>query len=338
MSFGPNKDEKSTLQLNLQLPATELVKRRVSAFPGFNNLVQKSSSKPPKTRNNRYRVSICKDRNQLNLTSASSVPSLEEVIIPERKLRIDNLEKYITSKEKRIPVFGYPIISFHLNSQKEDKIKFLWSLIAKKIISLDTKKCLIKRFLDANKAYRDKESNVFTSFTYGSSPSKSRVSLDETDLEGSDCGSLNSSRLKKTKYTRSLKPLKNCKGKRVSSARRKSHLPYKRIQSLSRYLRNDLSKYSPTQKLKLSSPDSKREFTKQQKQLVRAALRSSIFKPLKKPSPRLTSRRGPIRFGLNESRNKDYTRRLQSQWLPKMKKTKRREKQDCYSTVLHAYS
>lgn len=59
---------------------------------------------------------------------------------PERELPIGNLEDYITSIDKRIPIFGYPILSFHLNPNKVDKVSFLWNLIAKKIIAKDTKR------------------------------------------------------------------------------------------------------------------------------------------------------------------------------------------------------
>lgn len=100
-------------------------------------------------------------RSKLNLElfvgSCTSLPSLDRVIEPEKSLPIDDLETYVTSKEKRVPIFGYPIISFNLNSYNMDKEKFLWGLVAKKIISKDTKRCLVKDFMDGYKANQIRE-------------------------------------------------------------------------------------------------------------------------------------------------------------------------------------
>ena len=103
----------------------------------------------------------------IDLDSFSSLPSLDEMLIPEKKLEVEELESYVTSKDKRVPIFGYPIVSFHLKKDHESKIDFLWSLITRKIISRDTDRCLIKGnpsnplsidFLDGHRAYshRDK--------------------------------------------------------------------------------------------------------------------------------------------------------------------------------------
>lgn len=114
------------------------------------------------------------DKNLFDIDNFSTLPAIDEMIIPEKDLKIDNLLNYIVSVEKRVPIFGYPIVSFHLNSHKLDRIKFLWGIVAKKIISRDTDRWLIKDLIDGYKAGAAREKNIFTSFTYGRSPSTSR--------------------------------------------------------------------------------------------------------------------------------------------------------------------
>ncbi|CAI2370267.1 unnamed protein product [Moneuplotes crassus] len=339
MFFSPRKDERDLSKLNLKLPNLEFSKRRVSAFPGFKDF-NFGKLKKEKSIRTKKESKLFTSRNNLkqDFSAASSVPSLEEVIIPERNLPIDKLENYVSSKEKRVPIFGYPIISFHLNSKKEDKIKFLWSLIAKKIISLDTKKCLIKHFLDGNKAYQAKESNIFTSFTYGASPSKSRISLEETDTDFSEDtdSNINSSRLLRPHHLKNLNPRYKGKGKRINSARRNPDMRYKNYQSLTKYLNSGVSKYSPSPapKIKIAKKaSSKSPLTREEKKIMKKALQSSIFKPMKKKEAKLCSR-STVRIGRSHKFLKGIKTKLQPQWLPKFKKAKRREKQEDYKTIL----
>ena len=72
-------------------------------------------------------------------------------LIKEIDCTISNLETFIVCKEKRIPLFGYPHISYIRNTDGLTKPKFLWNQVAKPILSRNTKRCIFKDLIEDNK-------------------------------------------------------------------------------------------------------------------------------------------------------------------------------------------
>ena len=93
--------------------------------------------------------------------------TLEGRFINEQDCSIDNLESFITCREKRVPLFGYPLISFNQNIEGYDRITYLWNHISKPILSINTKRCIMKDLIDSYDCNDKVQKYMLNSFTAG---------------------------------------------------------------------------------------------------------------------------------------------------------------------------
>ena len=93
--------------------------------------------------------------------------TLEGRFINEQDCSIDNLGSFITCREKRVPLFGYPLISFNQNIEGYDRITYLWNHISKPILSINTKRCIMKDLIDSYDCNDKVQKYMLNSFTAG---------------------------------------------------------------------------------------------------------------------------------------------------------------------------
>lgn len=64
-------------------------------------------------------------------------------------------------------MFGYPLISYHKNVENYDRVTYLWNQIAKPILSVSTKRCIMKDIIDSHNSTDKIQKYVMNSFTSG---------------------------------------------------------------------------------------------------------------------------------------------------------------------------
>lgn len=111
------------------------------------------------------------------ITREQTMPSIKNI----RK----ELESFIVTTEKKIPLFGYPLISYNQNFEGYDRITYLWDQITKLTISRSSKSNIMKDLIDSYKGTERVQKYVLNSFTAGKKISSKLLNsqIDDEDFD-----------------------------------------------------------------------------------------------------------------------------------------------------------